>query len=301
MSVENKTPSIRTEPLATPKRSDDSLNDKWLSHGIRHLGLEIVHQHLSTLVGENRDSKGLPIVSVGSGSGYVERLLQKRLGLDETTQTVICVDPSPAAFLGVAPKECGGIAPLCASVDELVELEPKLVDNCILLCNWPSPNDSSFDFYALFQLRPVHATFVIETTTGVAGGSRLHKFLHSLGVKTGGHFGFRGDVKELKVPSDFTGKECVYKVAWETHREGVDVAWNCPAILSVVTVTRDASRIVKPAVEIPLLLPGSFQLGKSLGADQGSEDNGYAAATSSLSSRSDLLLLMLLLKQLQDS
>jgi hypothetical protein len=205
---------------------------------------------------------------------------------------MICVDPAPGSHLDVTPQQCGGLKPLCGTVDELIKLHPSLVDNCIVLCNWPSPNTSTYDYDAIVKLRPVHATFVIETTTGVAGGSHLHQFLHTLGVETGGHFGFSRGTK-LELP------KFEYKVAWETHREGIDVVWDCAAILSVVTVTRDASRVVQPEIKIPRLLPGSFELGNKPLDAQGAGAGAATAQEDALFSGHNFMLLALLLKQLQ--
>lgn len=160
---------------------------------------------------------GLPIISVGSGSGLHERKLEQILNVE-----IICVDPLVEQFINVdqVPKividdiaemyTSAGIAcpdsegyypdgfgrklakfvfkgihrelfhmPDYKTVDDLAKAKPELVGANHLLLIWSSPNNSTYDYDAICALKPKYVTIIYDSTGG-AGGEKLHEYIESL-------------------------------------------------------------------------------------------------------------------------
>ena len=101
-----------------------------------------------------------PIISVGSGNGSVEQCLE-----NINDCSIICVDPKPNSF---QPNFDQQRKPNFSTVSDLISKNPKLVENCDLLINWPTPND----FDAIIDLKPKRIVLVVGTD-GSSGGDKL--------------------------------------------------------------------------------------------------------------------------------
>jgi hypothetical protein len=112
------------------------------------------------------------IISVGSGNGYFEYLLEKIFGIK-----IICIDPNPNLFL---KKQDGPFkVPEYPTVDDF--LVENISEDCLLILNWPNPdtipnNNKSKDNYdveAIKKLKPI-GIFIIYEETGIAGSESFH-------------------------------------------------------------------------------------------------------------------------------
>jgi hypothetical protein len=115
-------------------------------------------------------------ISVGSGNGILEFCYAKKY--TESKETILCVDPAPLSF------NSDGIdipfqAPKYGSVESLLSANPQLRRNCVLVLNWPNPNESTYDFDAVQALEPCGFFTTLEHwgDSGGAGGSSFHRFL----------------------------------------------------------------------------------------------------------------------------
>ena len=158
---------------------------------------------------------GLPIVSVGSGSGMHERKLELRLKTN-----IICVDPLVEKYINMDQVDdriiehisSGGynifdihgehtrcfrtlvtnyafgqsdeFSPLFHKPDYrlvkyLIKDRPELINACHLLLIWTSPNSSHYDYDAIIELKPKYITIVYDSTGG-AGGEKLHEYINGL-------------------------------------------------------------------------------------------------------------------------
>ena len=118
----------------------------------------------------------LPIISVGSGNGELERDLDLLLCTD-----IICVDPEPLSYIHrkkiyKKPK-----------YDYVKDMEiEKYERNCTLLLNWS--NFNGYDIEAVNLLKP---KFIINITElGIYRGAsspKMHRFMFNNGVDTDGH------------------------------------------------------------------------------------------------------------------
>jgi hypothetical protein len=128
-----------------------------LSRGLERFGLDVSTKQLASVVGA---FPGVPVVSVGSGPGILER----------TIDECITVDPAPPE----------GVVVTASTVDELLAVRPELVGECVLLLVWCLPNDSTYDWDAVQSLRPKAILTLLEQfddSYGAAGGSKFHEFL----------------------------------------------------------------------------------------------------------------------------
>ncbi len=120
----------------------------------------------------------LPLVSIGSGMGIIERATSANV-----KNEFILVDPAPNSFFKldyfdeVVAKY--GLAPHYPYTKDLVLARPELASSpagCILLLNWCSHGDDDYDLQALRLLRP-RAVFAIVEVTGSAGSKQFHAYL----------------------------------------------------------------------------------------------------------------------------
>jgi hypothetical protein len=125
---------------------------------------------------EKQTGQDIAIVSIGSGNGGLEWILENEIDLIQGRK-IICVDPVPLSF----SEEPLCIAPTYATAQDLVNQRPDLVSNCTLLLNWCPPNESTFDYDAIQLLKPLAFYTIMERymgLNGAAGGSAFHELLH---------------------------------------------------------------------------------------------------------------------------
>lgn len=117
------------------------------------------------------DLPKIPIVSVGSGGGYLETAL-KNLHND---LNFVLVDPTPDSF---ETKEDLGCTPNFKTVGDLIAQIPEIVNECCVLLPWCFPNDSTYDLEAVVALNPKHIVVLYECIGG-ACGYQFHTWLQS--------------------------------------------------------------------------------------------------------------------------
>jgi hypothetical protein len=135
----------------------------WMSSGLKHVGFDIAESHMEGIL----KHKPQYIVSVGTGDGVFEKLLCNNLQIN-----IICVDP--AAICNLVPKEFV-MAPHYSYVTDLIERNPKIVGNCVLILNWCEPNSSTYDYEAIQLLIPQQILWIGESLGG-AGGEKFLEF-----------------------------------------------------------------------------------------------------------------------------
>lgn len=121
----------------------------------------------------------LPVVSVGSGRGELEKSLKYQ---PTFSNTIITVDPDPTSYTpkDVSQLQYHGIAPHYNYVSSLMVDQPSIVGNCVVLLPWPYPNSSSYDYEAILRLEPKYIVAIYEVIGG-ACGQEFHNWLMSLG------------------------------------------------------------------------------------------------------------------------
>jgi hypothetical protein len=110
-----------------------------------------------------------PIISVGSGSGYVEHTL----GCDDR---IICIDPQPKWY----GNQDVVLEPKYPFVRDLIMDRPEIVGECHLMLVWPTPGNVTYDIRAIRDLKPRMVTIIYDSS-GSAGGSPLIAWLYAMG------------------------------------------------------------------------------------------------------------------------
>jgi hypothetical protein len=135
----------------------------------------------------NKFTKYNNIISVGSGNGYFEYLLEAIFDIN-----IICIDPKPNSFLKKNNSKLKEVK--YSTVDKFLEVESS--EDCLLILNWPSPNNinnddnddndnddndfkslklrKDYDVEAIEKLKPI-GIFMIYEGSGVAGSEEFHK------------------------------------------------------------------------------------------------------------------------------
>lgn len=209
-----------------------------LSIGVRYLGISLLKDYLRAVL-DSRVDDTIAVVSVGSGNGVVERKLN-----DDLEIKVICVDPEPNRYLSCADP----MLPDYPSVPALVAARPEIQGNCILLLNWASPNESTYDIEAVRDLRPLDVVAVVETTTGIAGGCEFHSWLEASGFFEGVG-SFRGRTSAVDP----------YHFVASTARAGRDDI-GMTVVLVVIWLTKTDRDGAKKPDHLPKVVPGVFVL-----------------------------------------
>lgn len=146
-------------------------------------GLQKLHKvnGFSTLVDYMKALVDLPIVSVGSGSGYVEKQCMEKI----KNLNMILVDPlkpDENEFYPV-PSHLSQ-DPSYNYTNDLITAKPEIVDNCHLFLNWPlpDPNEDVYDYDAILLLKPKKIIICCEVS-GSSGSQKLLAWLRYCGLK----------------------------------------------------------------------------------------------------------------------
>lgn len=126
---------------------------------------------------------GLPLVSVGCGTGLIERRARPAVDND-----FFLVDPAPFSYYPQVRRGWHRLVveygmPITHSyTSELVAEHPTLAtgNQCLLLLNWCDFGDDAYDLEALRLLKPCAILAVIDKT-GSAGSGQFHKFMKETG------------------------------------------------------------------------------------------------------------------------
>ena len=101
------------------------------------------------------------IISVGSGSGTLEEILNRG------DFHVYTVEPEPGMWNDCAPDLVA--RPTASSVSELLTTRPDIFNNFILLLNFCLPNASSYDMDAITATDPSIIVAIVESLGGAGG------------------------------------------------------------------------------------------------------------------------------------
>jgi len=140
------------------------------SKGVRSFGIENVVKHVVNIM---KYYDYCPLVSVGSGNGYLEKAIEDVL----PKKKIICIDPNPLSFYKHSEiyKK-----PEFSYVKDLIKKMPSIVGECVLLLNWCNPNNSIYDYEAILNLQPKGFVSIVEVfinDNGAAGGKKFFDIL----------------------------------------------------------------------------------------------------------------------------
>lgn len=174
------------------------------STGINFLGIPAVLMYFEEVLKEFPQYRN-NIISIGSGGGYIEKVIDSLLNTD-----IICIDPDPLSYI---PDKVIYKRPKYGTVnDESFPLE-KYNGKCILFINWSSPDQcNGYDIDAIMKLNPI--CIINITETGIyrgAGSIGFHEFLNFNNIFTQGVYSPSMD--DFERPnildfSDFRYHEC---------------------------------------------------------------------------------------------
>jgi hypothetical protein len=133
LETHDKVSSTKTvqssESSQTPKSSQVSETsvDRYYNQAIASFGIEIILNALHTFLSAYPEKKQ---VSVGSGNGILEHTYADKY--TGSTETIICIDPSPLEYQSKHLKR-EFQSPKYKLVSELVRKEPDCINNCVLI------------------------------------------------------------------------------------------------------------------------------------------------------------------------
>ena len=100
------------------------------STGINFLGIPSIVMYMEKVLKLYPNHKN-KIISVGSGGGYIEKLLDQLLNID-----IICIDPDPLSYI---TEKVIYKYPKYKHMEDLECPLNEYKDNCILFINWSTP------------------------------------------------------------------------------------------------------------------------------------------------------------------
>jgi hypothetical protein len=165
-----------------------SINDIWkcmdraLNPLVKYFGPDVMYALSHKIKEISQDG---PIVSVGSGHGYIEGFMRYVSGID-----IICIDPNPSSYQAVPPmnpkysKSVNKIvenmrtAPLFDNIEhyrEKCSTDPRAAETLII--NWPSPNQTiPWDIQAI-KLLGAETVIIFFEMFGGSGSMELTSWL----------------------------------------------------------------------------------------------------------------------------
>jgi hypothetical protein len=146
-----------------------------LNNGLKSFGVDYMVKELSAFC---ESYPSLPVVSVGSGNGYLESLLPDK--------EWVLVDPAPLAFYTARDGTVHSklyMKPSYRFTRDLINARPEIAgggDRCLLLLNWPNHGQThAYDLEAILLLKP-RAVFIVHEISGSAGSKQLNDFVKNL-------------------------------------------------------------------------------------------------------------------------
>lgn len=203
--------------FSNPTIPDIPKNQHVYSTGVLLLGPENVHEYIRNVCVVSK----LPIISVGSGNGVIERELESAFGIQ-----IICVDPTPLSW---SMEHAKYRAPDFATVEDLVSQHPELIDQCNVFINWAFPTHS-YDMEAVHLLRPRNVVTITDVgPLRGAGGRFFHTWMSTCGVTTAGTL----DTRSLNQTVTYTPYNYVFRT-WTPYSSP------CGRVeLSIIWLSRD--------------------------------------------------------------
>lgn len=149
------------------------------SGGAHYLGIPLIFEYFNQVI-DHYPNK--PILSIGSGNGCVEHLIDKQFDTD-----IICIDPDPLSYNEntIIYKE-----PKYGTIEDVNFPLNEYKNNCIVFVSWSYPEDTNgYDIIAIHRLNPICIIVITETGEHRGAGSiGLHNFLLSNNVPTKGYY-----------------------------------------------------------------------------------------------------------------
>ena len=166
------------ERMMIVKKNGDQEKDKntdypiehYFCKGITKIGINVVLKYFDTFM----KLSGLPIISVGSGSGAFEKYLDEKFKTN-----IICVDPLKEIYIETSQKYQK--KPAFPYVHDLIKINSHYIGNCMLILNWCEPNRSTYDYDAIKLLKP-NFLFLITEPSGTASGNKFLNWLSKCGI-----------------------------------------------------------------------------------------------------------------------
>lgn len=172
-----------------------------ISTAINFLGIPSVVMYMEQILKKYPDHKN-KIISIGSGGGYIEKLLDKLLGID-----IICIDPEPLSY--ITDKTIYKYPKYSDVCDEKFPLSI-YEDNCILFINWSTPDKTNgYDIQSILRLKPICILTTVETGFYRGSGSiGFHHFLAFNGISTYG--GYCAGIDKYEKPENIDFRDYKY-------------------------------------------------------------------------------------------
>lgn len=165
-----------THEIEEIKAIDPQEPEYYCSKGFQKLhkvnGFNTLIDYMSVLV-------DLPVISVGSGSGYVEKQCMERIK-DLNMILVDPLNPDENEFYPVPSHLSQN--PSYELTNDLIVDKPEIIGNCHLFLNWPLPNDIMYDYEAILLLKPKKIIICCEVS-GSSGSQKLLAWLRFCGLK----------------------------------------------------------------------------------------------------------------------
>lgn len=144
------------------------------------------------------------IISIGSGGGYIEKLLDKLLNID-----IICIDPEPLSY--ITEKVIYKYPKYKTIEDDNFPLN-EYKDDCILFINWSTPEKiNGYDIMSILKLNPICILTTVETGFYRGSGSiGFHHFISENGIITKGIYSDKMDKCEKPEEIDFSNNKYIF-------------------------------------------------------------------------------------------
>lgn len=140
------------------------------STGINFLGIPTVVMYMQEILKIYPEHKN-NIISIGSGGGYIEKVLDSLLNIN-----IICVDPNPLSYI---PDKTIYKNPDYETINSKEFPTYNFINNCILFINWSEPEQcNGYDIQSIIRLNPICILTITET--GIYRGSGSIGFHHFL-------------------------------------------------------------------------------------------------------------------------
>lgn len=167
------------------------------STAINFLGIPSVVMYMEEVLKKFPKHKN-KIISIGSGGGYIEKLLDKLFGID-----IICIDPEPLSY--ITDKTIYKY-PKYKSIDDKEFPLSMYKDDCILFINWSTPDKTNgYDINSILKLNPICILTTVETGFYRGSGSiGFHHFLSFNQIITEGIYNKNFDKCEEPEKIDFS-------------------------------------------------------------------------------------------------
>lgn len=176
---------------------------QYYNKAVSAFGVEVIVKWLEEIT---KQYPGKRWVSVGCGNCAVESLVKVDWLLADPDPLSYASDGLDKPFLDVQYKD----------VNELLQANPEIKNDCLLFLNWPPPNKSRFDLEAIEVLCPlaVFATTELYHGNGGAGGKEFYNWraddvYNIIAEARLGNYDIRGERVELDIRMTWWQQPCL--------------------------------------------------------------------------------------------